>query len=55
MEGFFTAIIDEFPQIRVRRYGREIFVLTVCVISYICGLSTVTEVFEEMFLFKMGF
>lgn len=45
MEGFFTAIIDEFPHlIRGRRYGREIFVLSICVISYICGLSTVTEV-----------
>ncbi|KAL7072002.1 hypothetical protein ACQ4LE_008439 [Meloidogyne hapla] len=44
MEGFFTAIIDEFPHlIRGRRYGREIFVLVICVISYICGLSTVTE------------
>jgi hypothetical protein len=45
MEGFFTAIIDEFPHlIRRRKYGREIFVLSVCVISYIFGLSTVTEV-----------
>lgn len=45
MEGFFTAIIDEFPYlIRGRKYGREIFVLGVCIISYLCGLSTVTEV-----------
>uniref|UniRef100_A0A915D1Z8 Transporter n=1 Tax=Ditylenchus dipsaci TaxID=166011 RepID=A0A915D1Z8_9BILA len=44
MEGFFTAIIDEFPQLtRHKKYGREIFVLIVCIISYICGLSTVTE------------
>ncbi|KAI1724985.1 sodium:neurotransmitter symporter family domain-containing protein [Ditylenchus destructor] len=44
MEGFFTAIIDEFPHLtRHRKYGREIFVLIICAISYICGLSTVTE------------
>jgi len=44
MEGFFTAIIDEFPQLtRHRKYGREIFVLIICIISYICGLAAVTE------------
>ena len=45
MEGFFTAIIDEFPQmLRGRKYGRELFVLVICIISYIFGLTTVTEV-----------
>ena len=45
MEGFFTAIIDEFPEmIRGKNYGREIFILIVCVISYLLGLSTVTQV-----------
>uniref|UniRef100_A0A0N4ZDI1 Transporter n=1 Tax=Parastrongyloides trichosuri TaxID=131310 RepID=A0A0N4ZDI1_PARTI len=44
MEGFFTAIIDEFPKlIRARKYGRELFILVVCLISYLCGLSTVTR------------
>lgn len=44
MEGFFTAIIDEFPQlIRRRKYGREIFVAIICIISYFIGLSTVTR------------
>ncbi|KAI6177779.1 Sodium-and chloride-dependent creatine transporter 1 [Aphelenchoides bicaudatus] len=44
MEGFFTAIIDEFPQLlRGRKYGREIFVAIVCIISYLFGLSTVCE------------
>ncbi|KAL3121949.1 hypothetical protein niasHT_001948 [Heterodera trifolii] len=44
MEGFFTAVLDEFPALtRRRRYGRELFVLAICIISYICGLSTVTE------------
>ncbi|KAL3982836.1 Sodium:neurotransmitter symporter family protein [Acanthocheilonema viteae] len=44
MEGFFTAVIDEFPHlIQSRKYGREFFVLGVCIISYLCGLSTVTK------------
>uniref|UniRef100_A0A914IBZ6 Transporter n=1 Tax=Globodera rostochiensis TaxID=31243 RepID=A0A914IBZ6_GLORO len=44
MEGFFTAVIDEFPAlIRGRRHGREMFVLLICIVSYICGLCTVTE------------
>ncbi|PAV65754.1 hypothetical protein WR25_19709 isoform A [Diploscapter pachys] len=44
MEGFFTAIIDEFPSlIRGRKYGRETFVGIICIISYLIGLSTVTQ------------
>lgn len=45
MEGFFTAMLDEFPSlVRGKKYGREFFVLGICIISYLCGLSTVTEV-----------
>lgn len=45
MEGFFTAIIDEFPgTLRAKKYGREIFIAIICVISYFIGLTTVTEV-----------
>ncbi|GMS95197.1 hypothetical protein PENTCL1PPCAC_17372, partial [Pristionchus entomophagus] len=44
MEGFFTAIIDEFPSlIRARKYGREVFIGIICTISYFIGLSTVTR------------
>ncbi|VDN01243.1 unnamed protein product [Thelazia callipaeda] len=39
-----ATIIDEFPfMIRGKKYGRELFVLAVCIISYLCGLSTVTQ------------
>ena len=60
MEGFITAIIDEFPTvIRARKYGREIFIAIICVISYLIGLSTVTEVIEQLhiesFYFQGGF
>ncbi|CAI4223495.1 unnamed protein product [Auanema sp. JU1783] len=44
MEGFFTAIIDEFPSMtRGKKYGREIFIGVVCIVSYFVGLTTVTE------------
>jgi SNF family Na+-dependent transporter len=45
MEGFFTAVIDEFPQmLRGRRFGREIFIALICLLSYLIGLTTVTNV-----------
>uniref|UniRef100_A0A915L9S8 Transporter n=1 Tax=Romanomermis culicivorax TaxID=13658 RepID=A0A915L9S8_ROMCU len=43
MEGFFTAIIDEFPQYLRKKHAREIFVAVVCFVSYLIGLSMVTE------------
>jgi len=45
MEGFFTAIIDEFPHYLRKKHAREIFVAIISLISYIIGLSMVTEVF----------
>lgn len=45
MEGFFTAVIDEWPHLlRGKKYGRELFILLVCGISYLFGLTTVTNV-----------
>lgn len=42
MEGFFTALIDEFP-VYLRRH-REIFIGVICFLSYLVGLSCVTQV-----------
>ena len=42
MEGFFTALIDEFP-VHLRRY-REVFIGVICFLSYLVGLSCVTQV-----------
>ena len=44
VEGFVTAIVDEFPHTLRKGYRKEIFIGIVCLACYLVGLSMVAEV-----------
>lgn len=44
MEGITTAVLDEFPQLRMNSLHKSLFLGTLCFVFYLMGLLLVTNV-----------
>lgn len=44
MEGITTAVLDEFPQLRLNTFHKSLFLAALCFCFYLMGLLLVTDV-----------
>ena len=51
VEGFITFVMDLYPSVFRKGYRRELLIAAICAISFLIGLSMVSEVCTSTYSF----
>ena len=51
VEGFITFVMDLYPSVFRKGYRRELLIAAICAISFLIGLSMVSEVCTSIYSF----
>ena len=52
VEGFITFVMDLYPSVFRKGYRRELLIAAICAISFLIGLSMVSEVCTSIYYFS---